>query len=263
MNKKKLVVTIAITSLIVMTGILYIILMNNNDNGQTYFVDSKEVSDSKTGNAQDIGEDIKDALMDNLKKEDELSLTTDSSQGASVGKNTTESNEPTLIYVHICGAVNNSGVYEVKENSRVIDLVDCAGGMTEDAAKDYMNLAQVVTDGQRIYIPTKEEIKELTLLEAMNGSQLEGETAELPSDYSNSQSNTSNSQSNYSSGLVNINEASKEQLMTLPGIGESKANSILRYREQNGRFSTIEDIMSVNGIKEGVFGNICDYITVN
>lgn len=256
MNKKKLVVTIAITSLIVMTGILYIILMNNNDNGQTYFVDSKEDSNSKTDNSQDIGEDKKDALMDSLNQGDELSLTTDSSQGASVEKNTTESNEPTLIYVHICGAVSNSGVYEVKENSRVIDLVDCAGGMTKDAAKDYMNLAQVVTDGERIYIPTKEEIKELTLLEAMNGSQSEGETAEVSIAQDNSQSN-------HSSGLVNINEASKEQLMTLPGIGESKANSILRYREQNGRFSTIEDIMSVNGIKEGVFGNICDYITVN
>ena len=256
MNKKKLVMIIGITSLIVVTGILYIILIRKNNQGETYFVDSKATADTDVEGVQEYLE--KDATKDNLVKEAEESLVTDNPQNISVEqeKKSTEGNSPILIYVHICGAVENSGVYEVKDKSRLIDLVDAAGGMTKEAAKDYMNLAQLVEDGQRIYIPTIHEVEELSVMEAMNGfpsktlasqDSLEQETTHIQN----------------SSGIININEASKEQIMSLPGIGEAKAESILRYRDQYGGFTVIEDIMLVEGIKEGVFQKIKDHIRVN
>ena len=255
MNKKKLVMIIGITSLIVVTGILYIILIKKNNQGETYFMDSKATSDTDVEGNQ--GHHENDVTMDNLVNEEE-SLVTESPQNLSVAqeKKSTEGNSPILIYVHICGAVVNSGVYEVKDKSRLIDLVDAAGGMTKEAAKDYMNLAQLVEDGQRIYIPTIHEVEALSVMEAMNGSP----SKTLASQNTLEQETT---QIQNSSGIININKASKEEIMSLPGIGEAKAESILRYRDLYGGFTVIEDIMLVEGIKEGVFQKIKDHIRVN
>ena len=170
MNKKKLVMMIGITSLIVVTGILYVILIKNNNQGETYFVDSKVTSDSDVVATQEFLES--NATMDNLVNETEERLAAVNPQDIIVEQEqkNTEGNSPIiLIYVHICGAVVNSGVYQVKDKSRLIDLVDAAGGMTKVAAKDYMNLAQLVEDGQRIYIPTIHEVEELSVIEAMKG----------------------------------------------------------------------------------------------
>lgn len=144
------------------------------------------------------------------------------------------------IFVYVCGAVNAPGVYELKADARIYEAIACAGGVREDAAEESVNQAQPVTDGERIYIPTDEEaaqgMAEIVQTDPGSGA---------------------------ADGRVNINTASKEELMTLNGIGESRAESIIRYRESHGAFQSIEELMNVEGIKEGVFHKIQDRITVS
>ena len=141
--------------------------------------------------------------------------------------------EPQTVYVYVCGAVRDPGVVEVPEGSRAEEALRLAGGMTEDADPFYVNLAETVTDGQKLYFPTEEEAETLKAV---------AKAAE--------------------EGLVNINTASSEELCTLPGIGASRAADIVRYREQNGAFQTREDIMKVSGIKQNAYDKLCDKITV-
>ena len=149
-------------------------------------------------------------------------------------------NETSSIYVYVCGQIANPGVYTLPEGSRVCDVFALAGGFTEAAAPDYWNQARVLNDGEMIYVPTAEEVKE---------RQLDGDTT--------SQAETSDS------GKVNINTASKEELMTLPGIGETKALEIIAYRQENGPFSSLEELKEVKGIGDGVFSKMKDYIEIN
>jgi competence protein ComEA len=138
------------------------------------------------------------------------------------------------ICVFICGAVREEGVYYVPAGSRVNDVLVAAGGFSENASTSAVNLAELVSDGDRIYIP--EEGEEITA--AMTEAKEE-----------------------LSEGLVNINTAGKEELMTLPGIGETRAEEIISYREQQGGFAQVEDLMKVNGIKEGTFNKLKDKVT--
>ncbi len=156
-----------------------------------------------------------------------------------------------LMYVHVCGAVNQSGVYMLAAGSRVIDAVSLAGGFSEDAAVDAINQAQKLTDGLRLYIPTLDD------LDNTNISQ-----EEYPVITSTPVNNPSNDMEG-NENKVNINVADKKTLMTLPGIGDSKAQSIITYREKNGKFSSIEDIQKISGIKEAVYNKIKDIITVS
>lgn len=142
------------------------------------------------------------------------------------------------ICIHVTGYVVNPGVYELKEGSRVYEAIVLAGGFREEADRDYINQAAVLSDGQRLYVYSKDETS----------------TAVRYTEVSSSQQNDS---------LVNINTASKERLMTLPGIGESRAESIIAYRQENGGFKTIEDIMRVSGIKDAAFNKIKEYICID
>lgn len=146
------------------------------------------------------------------------------------------------IVVHVCGAVVNPGVYELNAGSRVCDAICAAGGFHEEADKDYVNQAQVLADGTQLVIPTFEQTE--------NGFE---NGLSIPS----SQSDAS------ASGKINLNTASKEELCKIPGIGQSRADAIVSYREQNGRFQAIEDIMQVSGIKQATYEKIKDSITVN
>lgn len=147
------------------------------------------------------------------------------------------------IYVHVCGAVVNPGVYQVEPGTRLNNLISLSGGFREDAAKDYMNLAATVFDGERIYIPTLDEVKELPATEYQLGEQ-------------------SNRQNEVSNTLVNINTADVNELMTLPGIGQAKAESIVDYRTSKGNFQSKEELMEIPGIKEGLFQKLADKVTV-
>ena len=145
-------------------------------------------------------------------------------------------------FVYVCGAVNDPGVYEVESDSRVFEAIALAGGVTAEAVPELIDQARVVTDGERIYVPNREE--------AENGG-TEGLGTEV----------TGISDGN-EKGKININTAGKDELMELTGIGEAKAESILRYREEHGGFQSIEELMQIEGIKEGVFNKIKDDITI-
>ena len=151
-----------------------------------------------------------------------------------------------LIYVHVCGAVKKPAVYALPEGSRVCDAIAEAGGLTEHAADDYVNQARFLTDGERVYIPEKDELGNLTAAQYAAGQQVTNTGG----------SQSSNTQSSQEQFPVNINTATLSELMTLPGIGESRAESIIAYREKYGAFATIEDIMQISGIKDAAYEKI-------
>ena len=160
-------------------------------------------------------------------------------------ENTENLDEP-LIIVYVCGAVKESKVVTLKENSRICDALDAVGGLTKDADLTNINLAYILEDGEKIYIPKKGE--------------------ELPANSTSSISQNS-SYSNYSSNAlktneININKATQTELETIPGIGPSTALKIMEYREKNGKFSSIEDIKNVPGIGEAKYKKMKDYITI-
>ena len=154
----------------------------------------------------------------------------------------TEQTKETEIYVHVCGCVKKPGVYSLHFGARTQEAINAAGGFSEKANQTAWNLAEVLQDGMQIYVPSKDEAKE-----ALNEEQ------SLGKDLSASQKEDT----------VNINTASKEELMTLPGIGESRADAVIACREEKGSFTSIEGIKDAAGIGDGIFNRIKDLITVN
>ncbi len=161
------------------------------------------------------------------------------------------------IFVYVCGAVNTPGVYELEAGARLYEAIARAGGVREDGAEESINQAQAVSDGERLYIPTDEEVRQgldaYLLSGSAGGAAAAGSQSAVPGGPSGSSAG----------GKVNINTASREELKTLNGIGDTRAGSIVVYRESNGPFGSIEDLMKVEGIKEGVFNKLKDDITVN
>jgi len=145
------------------------------------------------------------------------------------------------ICVHICGYVVNPGVYYLPENSRIHEAVLSAGGFREEADKEYINLAAFIKDGEQIYFPSEEEVNT-------------GNVPDASAQYAKENSSDD--------GLININTASVNDLKTLPGIGDIKAEAIISYRESVGTFNSIEEIKNVAGIKDSAFEKIKDYIKV-
>ena len=157
---------------------------------------------------------------------------------------------PVEIFVDVCGAVANPGVYGMQPGSRVFQAIEMAGGFLPEAAGTHINQAQALSDGQQIYVPTKEEAEEKELTAP-------GEDSAGSSSVSSGGDTEAGSQ-----GKINLNTADAESLQTLSGIGQSKAEAILAYREEYGSFSSIEEIMKVPGIKESTFSKIKDKIAV-
>lgn len=149
------------------------------------------------------------------------------------------------IYVYVCGAVNNPGVYPVKDGSRLFEVIEMAGGFTSEADRTCLNLARAAVDGEQIVILTEQEAADLASRGLYN-------VGAAGADADGGQEN----------GLVNINTASAAELTTISGIGESRAQAIIAYRDENGSFKTIEEIKNVDGIKDGLFSKIKDKITV-
>lgn len=155
------------------------------------------------------------------------------------------------IYVHVCGAVKQPGVYALEPESRVYEAVMAAGGFTEEADEDYVNQAQPISDGVKLQIPTREEVTTgsvESVAAGITGGSVESTAAEPEA---------------LQDGRININTASEAQLCGIPGIGATRAAAIATYRQEHGRFDRIEDIMKVNGIKEGTFEKIKDTIKVD
>ncbi len=168
------------------------------------------------------------------------------------------SEEAKTLVVHICGAVSAPGVYELPAGSRIIDAVEAGGGFLPEAEEACCNLAEEIVDGCQIYIMTKTE--------SCADGQTEKKAGIQTSPDSDMQTTDRNVRSNNApaleNGLVNLNTADVAALMTLPGIGESRAKAIISYREQHGAFAQIEDIMKISGIKQAAFSKIKDKITV-
>ncbi len=154
------------------------------------------------------------------------------------------------IMVHVCGAVLSEGVYELPKGSRVVDAVEAAGGFEPDADSSYVNQAKVLEDGIKLKIPSMEETAQLK------------DEPEISDEDSLTANDDKESSASSEGGKVNINTASETELCSIPGIGPGRAKNILTYRENNGRFTAIEDIMKVSGIKDKFFAKIKDYITV-
>ncbi len=168
------------------------------------------------------------------------------------------SEETKTLVVHICGAVSAPGVYELLAGSRIIDAVEAGGGFLPEADEACCNLAEEIVDGCQIYIMTKTESCADGQTEKKAGIQTSPD-----SDMQTTDRNVrSNSATALENGLVNLNTADVAALMTLPGIGESRAKAIISYREQHGAFAQIEDIMKISGIKQAAFSKIKDKITV-
>ena len=162
-----------------------------------------------------------------------------------------DKSEETII-VHITGEVKHWGVLELEKGSRIMDAVNSAGGFTDEADTEKVNLAYELTDGVKVYIPSKNVDKEsnITTQEYITtesgDDEIVEETEMKPKD----------------NILVNINEATQTELETLPGIGPSIALKIILYRKENGKFSTIEDIKNISGIGENKFESIKDLISL-
>ena len=168
------------------------------------------------------------------------------------------SEEAKTLVVHICGAVSAPGVYELPAGSRIIDAVEAGGGFLPEADEACCNLAEEIVDGCQIYIMTQTESCADGQTEKKAGIQTSPD-----SDMQTTDRNVrSNSTTALDNGLVNLNTADVAALMTLPGIGESRAKAIISYREQHGAFAQIEDIMKISGIKQAAFSKIKDKITV-
>jgi len=179
----------------------------------------------------------------------EYELETQSTTEQTVETTIIETTAEVKILVHICGEVVSPGVYEFNSGSRVYDAINAAGGFSESADETLLNLAQVIHDGEKIYVPQKgEKIKAEECIDA--GTAIVNAAGE----------------GYISTGVaddkVNINTATAEELKTLNGIGDSRAADIIAYREANGPFEKIEDIMKISGIKTALFTKIKDRIRV-
>lgn len=151
------------------------------------------------------------------------------------------------IYVDIKGAVKKPGVYKLNIDSRVIDAINISGGLVKNSNTDYINLSKILKDSEIIKVYTNEEIKKLE-----NDS-----PQELPKIETNIKEENQNEIK-----LININEATKEQLKELNGIGDSKAESIIEYRNNIGKFNSIDEIKNIDGISETIFNKIKEFITI-
>lgn len=151
----------------------------------------------------------------------------------------TKEEAPSKLYVDIDGEVKNPGVYEITPQSRIYDVIKLAGGLTDNADTTTINQAEKVEDGQKITIPSKNT-----------------------ADQNQNQESGTQGSSDQKNGKVNINTADATGLQEIPGIGPTKAEKIITYRNTNGKFKSIEDITNVNGIGTKTFQSIKEYITI-
>lgn len=158
------------------------------------------------------------------------------------GENVSTQEDIAILKAHICGEVNDPGVYEIEEGSRIMDLIEIGGGQTDDACLDALNLAQEILDGQRVYVPSKQEISDGTYTDPDNGGGL--------------------SDNNGYDGTININSAASTLLEELPGIGPVIAGNIIEHRGKYGPFENIEQLLDVSGIGPKKFERIRDLIDV-
>ena len=186
-----------------------------------------------------------DILIEKVKKDDKI-------------------NENEECNVDIKGAIKNPGVYTVDCDNKVSDVINIAGGLKENADTSLINLAKKIVNEMVIIIYTKDEVKNSNIVDkVIKVVEKECVCPNIQNDgcINDKITDTIDNSSVDDDGLININTANKEKLLTIPGIGESKANAIINYRESKGKFNTIEDIKNVDGIGAKLYEEIKVYIT--
>ncbi len=204
-----------------------------------------------------VSEAASTELKEDNSSEDEKGVETETAKPSSASTEKVEEEPAEDIMVHVCGAVLCEGVYELPGGSRVIDAVRAAGGFDSEADTSYVNQAQVLEDGVKLKIPTTTETEKLEDDTPKQNEIIQSDEAGITG-----MTESADSGSGSKDGKVNINTASETELCSISGIGPGRAKKILEYREQNGKFERIEDIMKVSGIKDKFFAKIKDYITV-
>ena len=199
-------------------------------------------------------EELEEVLTEDSQEEEQES----SAESADANS---DQDENGLLMVYVCGQVELPGVYTLETGSRVCDAVKAAGGMTDAADRTWLNQARKLSDGEQLYIPSQEETKALQAEEKQGFPTEQGGAASAGTDGTGLGA-ASQGDATAASGKVSINQASLEELKTLPGIGDTKAEAIISYREQNGGFSALEELMQVEGIKEGTYNKLKDKIVL-
>lgn len=187
------------------------------------------------------------------KDNSEIEITEDNFATNTAVENSNETvEENNTIVVHITGEVNYPGVVVLKEGARVVDAIEAGGGETDKADLSSLNLAYMLSDGEKIYVPNKEET-----------SQENQEREYITSAKDNSEQLENGAKSTGTNLKININTAKQEELTQITGVGESTAKKIIEYRTQNGKFKSIEDIKNIPGIGDSKFNAMKEEITVN
>lgn len=223
---------------------------------------SVQAEEGKSGQA---GTELSGQTEEGKSEQAEEEISGQAWTGQSVqAEGTVREEETQTIFVHVCGAVNDPGVYELPLGIRVHEAVEAAGGFAEDADEDYVNQAQPLTDGTKLVIPTHEQVQAAGsggygYLEPAGGSV---GISDGSSGASGSFGGASGGSGSASDGRVNINTASESELCSIPGIGAVRAAAIVAYRQEKGGFASIEEIKNVDGIKEGTFEKIKDSIKI-
>lgn len=178
---------------------------------------------------------------------------------SSVDETVLDSGPSATIYVDVDGAVLQPGVYSLPDNARVFDAVDAAGGLLPEACSEILNQAEHVSDGQKLYIMTKEEWE---AQKELGGSQEWTGTQEGTGKQGQNGTQGTQKQAEQDDELVDLNRATEGELCTLPGIGQTRAQAIIAYREASGGFRSIDEIQNVSGIKSGTYEKIKNKIKV-
>lgn len=196
----------------------------------------------------------------NKKSVDELSVVSDD---VDASKEETKNIETNKIFVDVKGAVKKPGVYELNDGDKVVDAINKAEGLTKSAVTTNINLAKKVTNEMVVYVFTKKELsKSEEGKTVVSEVPCVCETVEVNNCIKEDNSSATNDNQSSEFKKVNINTASAEELVTIKGLGESKANAIISYRNTNGNFKSIEDIKNVSGIGDALFNKIKELITV-
>lgn len=219
-----------------------------------YYKDTyEEISNDPILSASDTNEENNIDEMENELTDDNIKL------------------EPATYYkIDIKGAIKKPGVYSVEENNRIIDVINQAGGLNKNANTTYINLSKKIFDEMVIVIYTKEQVADIKnhllenkqIIENLNKENKNDALIENSDVIENTSISEENKEEEIIPKLISINSATKEELITLTGIGEKKASDIIDYRKEQGPFEILEDLMNVSGIGEALFAKIKDYITL-
>ena len=234
-NKKKIIISVILLIILAIGFVIYILTGNSSD---------YSALDLENDALVDSGKNVENEQENSMQSADNTKVTDDGNDIDNANQITEEVAE---IAVHITGEVKKQGLIYLKEGSRVADAIEKAGGETENADLSQINLAYVLQDGQKLYVPNKKEKISQYITEDSGNNDTE-------------ENNASNS--NKEDAKVNINTANQSELDSLPGIGPSIAQKIIDYREENGNFKNIEELQNVKGIGDAKYEEIKDRVTV-